>query len=164
MIVNSFFLPCLKYIERSHSFDNLTFGSASFDICSAFGNYDITTFRQHAALLELSMPQHISRFWRKICSLNQLSSFFLFFSGWKCLFIKKYKPSEFITIWKGQRWNWRKSLRTHHTMRAFPVVYVDSIKKKNSLHLACKPFFLIFRFMETQKFTQKNKDCVSLLK
>ena len=73
------FPPCLKYIEQNHSFDSLTLGSASFDICFAFGNYDITTFRQYVSFSELSLPQHISRFWRKICSLNQLSSFFLIF-------------------------------------------------------------------------------------
>lgn len=143
-VINQWMLTCvlspwLKYREQNCSLDNLTFWLSNFGISVVSGNCDITSFLWHVSFSELSLLQHISRFWWKICLSNQLLSFLLIFLRMK-MFMKKYKPSEFITIWKGQRGSWRKCLRTQHTTKISLVQHpMDSFKRNSNGQIMSGP-------------------------
>lgn len=83
--------PWLKYRKQNHSFDNLTFWLSIFGICVAFGSCDIKAFPWHVSFSELSLL-HTTHFQFLMKDLLFESITFLlclFFSGWKCLLIKK---------------------------------------------------------------------------
>lgn len=88
--------PWLKYIKQNSSFDNWTHWLSNFWHCIAFGSCDITSFLWHVRFSDLSLPQCISRFWWKICSPNQLSSFLFIFLRME---MSPYKKIETIRIY-----------------------------------------------------------------